>query len=168
MRPPRLLVRLLSLVTLVGLIPLAGWVPAAQASTVVHDAFSFPVDEVADDICPFPIRFSGTVSAQVEAFFDDAGNFTKVILHFSNVLALSGNGVTLQHVERFNEFDVGFDGTGAPSTVITAGLLVHDQLPDGRTVALEVGRIVEDAATGDVTFTAGHSGDPAAFCAAFG
>jgi hypothetical protein len=111
MRTPRRFGRLLPVVALVSVLAMVGWAPAAQARTVVHDSFSFPVDEVIDDLCPFPIQLSGQVSAKVQAFLDDAGNFTKVILHFSNTFTLSANGSSLSGSAHYNEFDVKFDSS---------------------------------------------------------
>jgi hypothetical protein len=136
----------------------------------VHDSFSFPVDEVIGDLCPFPIQLSGQVSAEVEAFFDDAGHFTKVILHFSNSFTLSANDSSLSGSAHYNEFDVEFDSAGgAPSTIITVGLIARLRLPHGGTVSVEAGRIIEDVATDSVVFRAGNLGtseDTAAICAA--
>ena len=122
-------------------------------------------------MCPFPIQLSGQVSAEVEAFLDDAGHFTKVILHFSNTFTLSANGSSLSESAHYNEFDVKFDSSGgAPSQVIETGLFAHLRLPNGRTVSLDTGRIVTDVATDSVIFRAGNLGrtseDIAALCAA--
>src|SRR5512133_1139551 len=126
---PRRFGRLLPVVVLVSVLAVIGWAPAAQARTVVHQTFSFPRDDVIDDLCPFPIQLSGQVSGHVEAFYDDAGNFIEVILHFSNTFTLSANGSSLSGNDRYTEFDVGFDGGGAPSTSITAGLSFHIRVP---------------------------------------
>ena len=170
MRTPRRFGRLLPVVALVSVLAVIGWAPAAQASTVVHDSFSFPVDEVIDDLCPFPIQLSGQVSGQVEAFLDDVGNFTKVILHFSNTFTLSANGSSLSGSAHYNEFDIEFDSSGgAPSQVIETGLFARLRLPNGGTVSVEAGRIVTDVATDSVVFRAGNLGtseDTAAICAA--
>jgi hypothetical protein len=169
MRTPRRFGRLLPVVVLVSVLAVIGWAPAAQARTVVHQTFSFPVDDVIGNVCPFPIQLSGQVSGQVEEFYDDAGNLIKVILHFSNTFTLSANGSSLSESDHVNEFDVGFDGGGAPSTIIIAGLITHIRLPHGGTVVLEAGRIVVDVATNTVVFEAGSelsSGEVAALCAA--
>jgi hypothetical protein len=169
MRTPRQVGRLLCLVALVSALAVVGWAPAAQATTVVHQTFSFPVDDVLTDLCPFPIQSSGQVAGHVEAFYDEAGNFVKVILHFSNTFTLSANGSSLSGNDRYTEFDVGFDGGGAPSTSITAGLRFHIRVPGEGTVTLEAGRIVVDEATDTVVFQTGNfapSGDTAALCAA--
>jgi hypothetical protein len=166
---PRRFGRLLPVVALVSVLAVIGWAPAAQARTIVHQTFSFPVNDVIGDECPFPIQRSGQVSGHVEAFYDDAGNFIKVILHFSNTFTFSANGSSLSESDHYNEFDVGFDGGGAPSTEILAGLITHIRLPHGGTVVLEAGRIVFDVATDTMVFQAGNdvtSGEEAAFCAA--
>jgi hypothetical protein len=170
MRMPRRFGRLLSVVALVSVLAVVGWAPAAQARTVVHDSFSFPVDEVFEDACPFPVHFSGQVSGQVEAFYDDAGNLIKVILHFSNTFTLSANGSSLPGSTHNNQFDVEFDSAGgAPSQVIETGLFARLRLPDGGTVSVEAGRIVTDVATDTIVFQAGNFDNPryaAAVCAA--
>jgi hypothetical protein len=146
--------------------------PAAQAQTVRHVRFTFPVQETITDQCQFPIDLSGTVSGDVQDFRDDAGNFVRVILHFTNVFTLSAKGTTLTERDRFNEFDLDFarNGGGAPARIVTVGNLTHIRLPSGRSVTVEAGRITEDLITGEVTMN-GHftisNGDTDAFCAAF-
>ena len=160
MRTPRRFRRLLPLVALLSVLAVIDLAPGVQAETprVQHVNFSFPVDFVIDDLCAFPIAVSGEVSGHVTAFIDDEGNFTKVILHFSSALTWSANGTSIPlETGHWNEFDVGFDGSGAPSQVIETGLLSHLRLPNGRTVGVEAGRIVTDVATDSVIFRAGHS-----------
>jgi len=156
-------------VVFTGLMALTGG-QSAQALTVEHDEFTFPVEETVDDICAFPIALSGSTSVRVTAFRDDEGNFVKVILHFSSTLTQSANGKTLSSGERFNEFDVDFDPNGgAPSTIVKTGVIFATfRLPGGGTI-VEAGRIVEDVTTDSIVFEKGnlsHEGDVSALCEA--
>ncbi len=165
--------RLLSIVGVVIAFVFAGWTPAAHAADppVDHGAFSFPVDETDSFLCPFPLQVTGQVSGHFASFFDDAGNISRAIIHFSNEFTVNANGISLPQTERWNNVIL-FDDSGNPVSETIAGLLVHIRLPHGRTVGLDVGRIVENPTTGDVLFQAGNfqlaSGDTAALCAAFG
>ena len=146
--------------------------PAAQAQTVRHVHFSFPVQETNTDLCPFPIELSGTVSGDVQDFRDAAGNFVRVVLHFTNNFTESAKGTTLTQRDRYNEFDLDFDrnGGGAPARIVTVGNLTHVRLPHGQGVIVEAGRVTEDLLTGEVTMNGHFStsvGDTAAYCAAF-
>jgi hypothetical protein len=161
--------KLALLIVLLTLLAAAVTAAPAAARTVEHEPFSFPIEDTIDDLCAFPVQLSGQSSGHVQVFRDDAGNFVKVILHFSNTFTLSANGRSVTGKEHYNEFDVGFDGGGAPSQVITAGLFTHIRLPDQRTVVVEAGRVVEDVATHSLVFEAGTpftTGDIAALCAA--
>ena len=142
--------------------------PSAQALTVEHEEFTFPVEETIDDICAFPIAVSGTTSVRVSAFRDDEGNLVKVILHFSSTLTMSANGKTVSGGERNNEFDVDFDPEGgAPATVVEIGVSSL-RLPGGGAI-VQAGRIVMDVPTGSVVFEKGNlftEGDASALCEA--
>jgi hypothetical protein len=172
MRTPRRFGRLLSLVALVSVLTVVGWTPMAHAATprVEHGTFSFPVDLIDPFLCPFPLHTTGEVTGDFVAFFDDAGTITRLIIHFSDVLTSSANGVSVTSHERYNEVIV-FDDSGNPVSDTSVGLIAHFRLPNGGTIGLDVGRIVEDPLTGDVLFQAGNfqlrSGDTAALCAAF-
>ena len=168
MRMPRRFGRLLPVVALVSVLAVVGWAPAAQARTVVHDSFSFAVDEVFEDACPFPVHFSEQVSGQVEEFYDDGGNLIKVIVHFSNTFTLSANGNSLSGSTHNNQFAVEFDSSGG-AQVIETGLFARLRLPNGGTIGVEAGRIVTDVATHTIVFQAGNFDNPrsaAAVCAA--
>jgi hypothetical protein len=163
--------RLACPVLLAGLLVLAGTAAPAAARTVEHVPFSFPIEETVGDLCNFPVQLHGESSGHVEAFRSDTGGFVKVILHFHNDFTLSANGKSLTERDRFNEFDVNFNGGGAPTQVITSGLFVHIRLPSGG-VVIAAGRVVVDVVTDTVLFEAGNqplpfsSRDQAALCAA--
>jgi hypothetical protein len=143
----------------------------AEALVVEHVRGSRPIDETipAGDVCSFAIDVTGAESFHVEAFRDDEGHFVKVNLHFASTVTLSANGQSLTQTTHVNQFDVGFNGGGAPSQEIRAGLFAQIRLPGGRVIAIETGRVVFDVTTDSVTFEAGNpitSGDQAALCAA--
>jgi hypothetical protein len=46
------------------------------------------------------VQLSGQSSGHVQVFRDDAGNFVKVILHFSNTFTLSANGRSVTGKEQ--------------------------------------------------------------------
>jgi hypothetical protein len=156
---------------LFGVLGVGATAAPAQALTVNHVRASNPIDETipAGDICSFAIHVTGVESVRVEDFRDDEGHFVKVNLHFTNTVTISANGQSLTQTTRFNEFDVGFNGGGAPTQVITAGLFEHIRLPDGRVIVIAAGRVVFDVTTDMVTFEAGNlisRGENAALCAA--
>jgi hypothetical protein len=171
MRTPRRFGRLLPLVALVSVFAVVGWAPAAEAQTPPeHGSFSFPFEETDPFLCPFPLQVSGQVSGHFTDFFDDAGNLTKVIVHFAGTATLSANGESLSGSNRWNLFLL-FDESGNVIGETQTGLNSKISLPDGGVVGLDVGRIVFDPTTGEVLFQAGNwqlfSGDTAALCAAF-
>jgi hypothetical protein len=159
---------------LLGVLGVAATAAPAEALTVNHVRESRPIDETipAGDICSFAIHVTGVESVHVEDFRDDEGHFVKVNLHFTNTVTVTGigtNGQSLTQTTHFNEFDVGFNGGGAPSQVITTGLFEHVRLPGGRVIVVSAGRVVFDVTTDTVTFEAGNlitSGENAALCAA--
>jgi hypothetical protein len=173
MRTPRRFGRLLSLVASVSVLAVVVWAPAAQADTppVEHGTFSFTVNELDTGLCPFPIQVSGEVSGHFTDFFDDEGTITKSIVHLSNALTLSANGISVPlETGHWTEVFV-FDESGNPITLISTGAIVHMRLPNGGTVGLDVGRVVRDLTTDEVVFRVGNfqleSGDTAAVCAVF-
>jgi hypothetical protein len=133
-------------------------------------ASAFPSRRPTPFLCPFPLQVSGQVSGHFTDFFDDAGNLTKVIVHFAGTATLSANGESLSGSNRWNLFLL-FDESGNVIGETQTGLNSKISLPDGGVVGLDVGRIVFDPTTGEVLFQAGNwqlfSGDTAALCAAF-
>ena len=171
MRTPRRFGRLLPSIALVRVLAVVGWAPAAQAQTPPeHGRFSFPFEEIDPFLCPFPLQVSGQVSGHFTDFFDDAGNLTRVIVHFAGTAILSANGISLSGSNRTNLFLL-FDESGNVIGKPQTGLNSKIKLPDGGVVGLDVGRIVFDPTTGEVLFQAGNwqlfSGDTAELCAAF-
>ena len=157
----------------IGVLALATTVlnPAvAQARTVNHVTLSFPITDTITDLCTFLIAVSGAISGHVQDVRDGNGNFLRVALHFTNNITFSAKGTTLVSREHVNEFDLDFQGGGAPTRIVSVGNTLHLQLPDHRLVAMEAGRISEDLQTGAVTATPNfHLSDSEtqALCAAF-
>jgi hypothetical protein len=162
------LVKTLATPVLVAALAFAGAMPA-NAQSVEHAEFSDPFNDTITDLCAFPIQFTGVSSGHVQAFRDDAGLFTKVILHYAVNFTLSANGISLTESDKYNEFDVDFQGAQFPHEVIHTGLLVHIKAPNGSVVVIQSGRIIEDVVNGTVIFEKGNPftvQDNEALCAA--
>ena len=153
MRKLRLMKRLAGPV-LVAALAFAGAMPA-HAQSVEHAEFSDVIDETITDLCAFPIQLTGVSSGHVQAFRDDAGEFIRVTLHYSVNLTLTANGKSLTERDRYNQFDVDFQGVNFPHHVIHTGLLVHIKLPNGAAV-IQAGRIIDDVVNGTVVFEKGN------------
>jgi hypothetical protein len=165
------LARIAAPALLFGVLGAGATATPAEALTVNHVRTSFTLDETieADSLCAFDVELTGVSSVHVEDFRDAKGDFVKVIFHFSNTVTLSANGQSLTQTARYNQFDVGFDGGGAPSQIITAGLFFHVRLPNHQGVVIEAGRNIYDLNAEEGVFQAGNiftSGDNAALCAA--
>ena len=164
------LARIAAPALLVGVLGAGAAVTPAEALAVEHVRDSFPLGpETIDDLCEFPVLLTGVSSVHIEAFRDAEGHFVKVIFHNSNTITLSANGQSLTQTERSNQFDVGFNGGGAPTQNIRTGLFLKIRLPNHQAVVIEAGRNIFDFNAGEVVFEAGNfltSGDRAALCVA--
>ena len=139
---------------LVAALAFAGAAPA-HAQSVEHAYFSDPINDTVTDLCAFPVQITGVSSGHVQAFRNDAGGFIRVTLHYSVKLTLSANGKTLTERDKYNQFDVDFEGGGAPNHVIHTGLLVHIKGLPGVNV-IQSGRIIDDVVTNTVVFEKGN------------
>lgn len=139
--------RLVGLAALVSL-----WVlsPAALAAADPPERQEFVVEfsgsHFLSNFCEFIILQEGTAHIDRTAFDDG-----RLIEHIDLDLALTANGkVAFEHAQ----FNVMVDPAGGTATL--TGTFVNINAPGAGQLLQEVGRIVQDQATGDPLFSAGR------------
>jgi len=135
----------------------------ATQPAFLHISASFT--DVDTDTCGFPITIQESATADVQFFFDQAGNLDHSLNHIQFRGTDSANGVSLADDANFThtfDFTTGINGD--------LGLTTQVVVPGAGAVAFETGRVLSDE-SGNLLFVAGKhdfdSGNVSAYCNAF-
>lgn len=142
---------------------------SAASLLVIHDRWEDSFSFVENDGCAFPVTVSGTANIDDAIFFDDDGEFVRLLSTVNHAeILFSANGITLTAKGSGGvEYTANPDGT---VTAQTFGINLLMTIPHYGVIQLDTGRaeyLSDGHGHTEEVFHAGPSSyDQAAFCAA--
>ena len=141
---------------------------AVIAAPPVKVVMEFPMGGIIDDVCAFPIEWSGWVRSPSILFFDNAGNFIGMNFNSVQTDTFSANGKTLVGLPHRYAGQYFVDSNGIPTQFYRTGVQEKVRLPDG-SLFISAGRldwVTNTSASLILIPEEGGSSNLAGFCAA--